>query len=59
VAAWPWGAYLGDEQLEKGLRVKTSSYARHHVNVTMCRAKANGNYLNSMLAVSEASRRRL
>ncbi|HXG29916.1 MAG TPA: branched-chain amino acid transaminase [Nevskiales bacterium] len=56
VAAWPWGSYLGDEQLEKGLRVKTSSFQRHHVNVTLCRAKANGNYLNSMMAVNEVSR---
>jgi branched-chain amino acid aminotransferase len=56
VAAWPWGSYLGDEQLEKGLRVKTSSFMRHHVNVVMCRAKANGNYLNSMMAINEVSR---
>ncbi len=54
VAAWPWGAYLGQEALEKGIRVKTSSFARHHVNVTMCKAKANGNYLNSILAHREA-----
>ncbi len=56
VAAWSWGSYLGDEQLEKGLRVKTSSFQRHHVNVTLCRAKANGNYLNSMMAINEVSR---
>ena len=54
VAAWPWGAYLGQEALEKGIRVKTSSFLRHHVNVTMCKAKANGNYINSILAHREA-----
>ena len=54
VAAWPWGAYLGQEALEKGIRVKTSSYSRHHVNITMCKAKANGNYMNSILAHREA-----
>lgn len=54
VAAWPWGAYLGQEALEKGIRVKTSSFARHHVNITMCKAKANGNYMNSILAHREA-----
>lgn len=56
VAAWPWGAYLGTDGLEKGIRVKTSSFTRHHVNVTMCKAKANGNYMNSILANSEALR---
>jgi branched-chain amino acid aminotransferase len=50
IAAWPWGAYLGAEGLEKGIRVKTSSYARHHVNVSMCRAKYSGTYANSILA---------
>jgi branched-chain amino acid aminotransferase len=54
VAAWEWGAYLGKESLEKGIRVRTSSYTRHHVNITMCKAKANGNYMNSMLALQEA-----
>jgi len=54
VAAWSWGSYLGEEGLEKGIRVKTSSFNRHHVNVTMCRTKANGNYINSMLALREA-----
>jgi branched-chain amino acid aminotransferase len=54
VAAWEWGAYLGTEGLEKGIRVRTSSYSRHHVNVTMCKAKANGHYVNSMLALQEA-----
>jgi len=54
VAAWTWGAYLGDEGQQKGIRVRTSSYNRHHVNIAMCRAKANGNYMNSMLALREA-----
>jgi branched-chain amino acid aminotransferase len=54
IAAWPWGAYLGAEGLEKGIRVKTSSYARHHINVTMCRAKFSGTYANSILANQEA-----
>ena len=54
VAAWSWGSYLGSEGLEKGIRIRTSSYTRHHVNITMCKAKANGNYLNSMLALQEA-----
>ena len=54
IAAWPWGAYLGSEGLEKGIRVKTSSYSRHHVNVTMCRAKYSGTYANSILANQEA-----
>jgi len=56
VAAWNWGAYLGQEALEKGIRIRTSSFTRHHVNVTMCKAKANGNYINSMLALSDALR---
>jgi len=54
IAAWPWGAYLGAEGIEKGIRVKTSSYARHHVNVSMCRAKYSGTYANSILANLEA-----
>jgi branched-chain amino acid aminotransferase len=54
IAAWPWGAYLGAEALEKGIRVKTSSFARHHVNVSMCRAKYSGTYANSILASQEA-----
>ncbi|MEW8043317.1 MAG: branched-chain amino acid transaminase [gamma proteobacterium symbiont of Phacoides pectinatus] len=54
VAAWEWGAYLGEENLKNGIRVRVSSFTRHHVNVTMCRAKANGNYMNSMLALQEA-----
>ena len=56
VAAWDWGSYLGDEGLERGIRIRTSSYSRHHVNATMCKAKANGNYINSMLALQEATR---
>ncbi len=56
VAAWTWGAYLGADNMERGIRIRTSSYTRHHVNVTMCRAKANGNYINSMLALTEALR---
>jgi branched-chain amino acid aminotransferase len=55
IAAWPWGAYLGEEGLTRGIRVKTSSFQRHHVNVTMCRAKASGNYVNSILANQEAT----
>ncbi len=54
IAAWKWGAYLGAESLEKGIRIRTSSFTRHHVNITMCKAKANGNYMNSMLALQEA-----
>jgi branched-chain amino acid aminotransferase len=55
IAAWPWGAYLGEEGLEKGIRVKTSSYSRHHVNVNMARAKFAGTYPNSILANMEAT----
>ncbi len=55
VAAWPWGAYLGEEGLKNGIRVKTSSYARHHVNVTMPRAKVASTYANSILANLEAT----
>lgn len=54
VAAWEWGAYLGEENLKNGIRIRVSSYTRHHVNVSMCRAKANGHYINSMLALQEA-----
>ena len=50
VAAWPWGAYLGEEGLKNGIRVKTSSYVRHHVNAAMCRAKVSGHYANSILS---------
>jgi len=56
VAAWHWGAYLGAESIERGIRVRTSSYTRHHVNVSMCKAKANGHYINSMLALQEATK---
>jgi branched-chain amino acid aminotransferase len=54
-AAWSWGAYMGEEALTRGIRVKTSSFSRHHVNITMCKAKANGNYMNSILAHQEAA----
>jgi branched-chain amino acid aminotransferase len=54
VAAWDWGSYLGAEGMERGIRIKTSSFTRHHVNITLCKAKANGNYMNSMLALQEA-----
>jgi branched-chain amino acid aminotransferase len=54
IAAWEWGAYLGAESMEKGIRIRTSSYTRNHVNSTMCIAKANGNYINSILALQEA-----
>ena len=54
IAGWEWGAYLGPDALQKGIRVRTSSYTRHHVNISMCKAKANGHYINSMLALQEA-----
>jgi branched-chain amino acid aminotransferase len=54
VAAWAWGAYLGEEGMQRGIRVKTSSYTRHHVNITMTQAKATSNYTNSILANMEA-----
>ncbi len=54
IAAWEWGAYLGEGAVKNGIRVRTSSFNRHHVNITMCRAKANGQYMNSMLALNEA-----
>ncbi|MBI5198058.1 MAG: branched-chain amino acid transaminase [Nitrospirae bacterium] len=54
IAAWPWGAYLGAEGLERGIRVKVSSFTRHHVNISMTRAKATGYYVNSILAKKEA-----
>jgi branched-chain amino acid aminotransferase len=56
VAAWEWGAYLGADNIERGIRVHASSFSRHHVNAAMCKAKANGNYINSMLALQEALR---
>ncbi|MEE9447101.1 MAG: branched-chain amino acid transaminase [Arenicellales bacterium] len=54
VAAWAWGAYLGDDAIQNGIKVRTSSYTRHHVNSTMSQAKACGNYINSILALQEA-----
>jgi branched-chain amino acid aminotransferase len=56
VAAWEWGAYLGEDNMRHGIRIRVSSFTRHHVNITMCRAKANGNYMNSMMALQEALR---
>jgi branched-chain amino acid aminotransferase len=56
VAAWTWGAYMGAENLEKGIKVATSSFTRHHPNISMTKAKANGAYMNSMLALQEAIR---
>ncbi|MGL5632262.1 MAG: branched-chain amino acid transaminase [Azovibrio sp.] len=55
IAAWPWGAYLGEDGLERGIRVKTSSFTRHHVNISMVRAKASGHYINSILANNEVT----
>ncbi len=54
VAAWDWGSYLGAENMKTGIRVKTSSFTKNHVNSVMCKAKANGNYMNSILALQEA-----
>ena len=54
VAAWEWPAYMGEDAKTQGIKIRTSSYTRHHVNITMCKAKANGNYINSMLALREA-----
>ena len=54
VAAWPWPDYMDPDSREKGIAVRTSSFTRHHVNITMCKAKANGNYINSVLALHEA-----
>ena len=54
VAAWSWGAYLGEDGQKNGIRVRTASIQRHHVNITLCKAKANGNYINSMIALREA-----
>jgi branched-chain amino acid aminotransferase len=56
VAAWEWPSYMSPEAKEKGIKVRTSSYTRHHVNISMCKAKANGHYINSMLALNEALR---
>lgn len=54
VAAWEWPSYMSPEAKEVGIKVRTSSYTRHHVNISMCKAKANGHYINSMLALNEA-----
>ena len=54
IAAWPWGTYLGEDGLDKGIRVHVSSFTRHHVNITMTKAKACGYYINSILAKAEA-----
>ena len=54
IACWPWPDYMGAESRERGMKVRTSSYTRHHVNITMCKAKATGNYINSILALREA-----
>ena len=54
IAAWEWPNYMTPEARVQGIKVRTSSYTRHHVNITMCKAKANGNYINSMLALKEA-----
>lgn len=54
VAAWSWPSYMAPEAREQGIKVRTSSYTRHHVNISMCKAKANGHYINSMLALNEA-----
>jgi branched-chain amino acid aminotransferase len=54
IAAWEWGSYLGEENMTNGIRIRTSSYIRNHVNSVMCKAKANGNYINSILALQEA-----
>jgi branched-chain amino acid aminotransferase len=54
IAAWEWGAYLGEDNIKNGIRIRTSSYTRHHPNIAMTKAKANGNYINSMLALQEA-----
>lgn len=56
VAAWEWGAYLGEDNIKNGIRIRVSSFTRHHVNVTMCRAKSSGSYMNSMMALQEALR---
>jgi branched-chain amino acid aminotransferase len=56
IAAWPWGTYLGDDGLNKGIRVRTSSFTRHHVNISMTKAKACGYYINSIFAKAEAIR---
>ena len=54
VAAWEWPSYMDPEARDRGIKVRTSSFTRHHVNIAMCKAKSNGNYINSMLALREA-----
>ncbi len=54
VAAWEWGSYMGEENLKNGIKVRTSSFTRHHVNIMMCKSKTNANYVNSMMALQEA-----
>lgn len=54
VAAWHWGAYMGEDNMRNGIKVRTSSYTRHHVNIMMCKSKTNANYVNSMMALQEA-----
>ena len=54
IAAWSWPSYMSPEAKEHGIKVRTSSYTRHHVNISLCKAKANGHYINSMLALQEA-----
>ncbi|MCH9698637.1 MAG: branched-chain amino acid transaminase [Gammaproteobacteria bacterium] len=54
IGAWEWGSYLGEDNMSTGIRIRTSSYIRNHVNSVMCKAKANGNYINSILALQEA-----
>ncbi|MDO3381017.1 branched-chain amino acid transaminase [Gilvimarinus algae] len=54
VAAWNWPSYMSPEARDMGIKVRTSSYTRHHVNISMCKAKANGHYINSLLALQEA-----
>ncbi len=54
VAAWHWPSYMSPEARDLGIRIRTSSYTRHHVNISMCKAKANGHYINSLLALQEA-----
>ncbi|RLA08473.1 MAG: branched chain amino acid aminotransferase [Gammaproteobacteria bacterium] len=54
IAAWNWGSYMGEDKMQQGIRIKTSSHTRHHVNISMCKSKTNGNYVNSMLALQEA-----
>ena len=56
IAAWDWGAYLGEAGLKNGIRVKTSSFARHHVNAVMCRGKIGGHYVNSVMSNAEVTR---